>query len=337
MAYERYWEEVSPRSLSTDGTSDGSIGLTDLNGFYVKQDVVLQSNTRPATTFQIKRIDVTNSRIWLGSKSEPINKYSDLSAFLIADASTIQSSRQPKNSVPKDDQAQGTYETEPIVARRVILVDDQGNKISSENPLPVDASVSVVVPPVTVDLDALTPPTQANPDNVLIVGSEDGTKGGLKHAARVDSDLDLRVGISDGENKAVVDIAGNLQVSDGTAQDLLQEISGKLAGPIPVEGTINADMEAFSVTPDNVMTVGSIDGTKTGAKYGWVNNIKQQILAAHDRDQEIIYADFGTKNQRITQINYISPTFPGVTARKIIAYSLVGNQYRRDNITWSIV
>ena len=34
----------------------------------------------------------------------------------------------------------------------------------------------------------------------------------------------------------------------------------------------------------------------------------------------ISYADFGTKNQRITQIDYVSPTIPGIIARKSIAY-----------------
>jgi len=87
----------------------------------------------------------------------------------------------------------------------------------------------------------------------------------------------------------------------------------------------------------NVLIVGSEDGTKAGDKYAFVNNVKLQILASHDREQEITYADFGTKKQRIVQIEYSSPTFPGVVALQSISYTLVGNRYRRDNITWSIV
>lgn len=68
------------------------------------------------------------------------------------------------------------------------------------------------------------------------------------------------------------------------------------------------------------------------------NNIRLSILEAADRDQEFTYADFGTKNERITQIDYTSATvFPGVTARKIFLYTLVGTKYRLDNITWVIV
>lgn len=68
------------------------------------------------------------------------------------------------------------------------------------------------------------------------------------------------------------------------------------------------------------------------------NNIRLSILNAADRDQEFTYADFGTKNERITQIDYTSATvFPGITARKIFLYTLVGTKYRLDNITWVIV
>lgn len=68
------------------------------------------------------------------------------------------------------------------------------------------------------------------------------------------------------------------------------------------------------------------------------NNTRLSILNAADRDQEFTYADFGTKNERITQIDYTSATvFPGVTARKIFLYTLVGTKYRLDNITWVIV
>lgn len=112
--------------------------------------------------------------------------------------------------------------------------------------------------------------------------------------------------------------------------------------PLPTDAVLNGDVfvdiDGFHPTnPDSAQTTGSIDGTPTGAKYGFVNNVKQQILAAHDRVQALVYADFGTKNQRVIQMNYTSPTFPGVTARKNIAYTLVGNKYRRDSITWSIV
>lgn len=102
--------------------------------------------------------------------------------------------------------------------------------------------------------------------------------------------------------------------------------------------SVNADLDGFDLTnPDSVMVTGSIDGESTGQKFGFVYNVRQQILSSHDRDQDIVYADFGTKTQRVTQIDYTSATFPGVIARKVFTYTLVGNRYRRDKITWVII
>jgi hypothetical protein len=112
-------------------------------------------------------------------------------------------------------------------------------------------------------------------------------------------------------------------------------ISVTFASDIPA---LNVELDAFvPSTPDNVLLVGSIDGTKTGTKYGFVNNLRSQILATQDRDQQITYADFGTKDQRIIEIDYSSPTFPGITAKKTINYTPVSGKYRRDSIIWSIV
>lgn len=66
-------------------------------------------------------------------------------------------------------------------------------------------------------------------------------------------------------------------------------------------------------------------------------NTLQQILSAPDRIQQITYADFGTKDQRVTQINYSAISVGSQIAQKIFSYSLVGNRYRRDTITWNIV
>lgn len=119
-----------------------------------------------------------------------------------------------------------------------------------------------------------------------------------------------------------------------TANASLASIDSKLTSPLAV----TTDLEAFTgASPDNVQTVGSIDGTKTGTKYGFVNNLRQQILASQDRNADFTYADFGTKNQRVTRIDYTSATFPGFIIRRDFTYTLQGNQYRRDDEVWSVV
>jgi hypothetical protein len=115
------------------------------------------------------------------------------------------------------------------------------------------------------------------------------------------------------------------------ANTTLSNIQNSLSNPL----TVNLD--AFNSSPDSVQLVGSEDGTATGDKFGVVYTIRQAILDAKDRNSTITYADFGTKNQRITSITYTSPSFPGVSVVKQLTYTLVGNKYRRDNVNWVVI
>lgn len=65
-------------------------------------------------------------------------------------------------------------------------------------------------------------------------------------------------------------------------------------------------------------------------------NIRQKILKSENRESYITYADFGTKNQRITKIEYLTSTIPTKTASKVITYTLVGNKYKTNSINWII-
>lgn len=137
-------------------------------------------------------------------------------------------------------------------------------------------------------------------------------------------------------------IAGNLSLSniDNKLPVLGQHSSSGSVSVVLASDqtlTVNADLNAFSSTPDSVLLVGSIDGTATGTKYGVVNNLRQQILDSHDRQADFTYADFGTKNQRVTQIDYTSATFSGSTVRRVFNYTLTSGQYRRDDEIWTIV
>lgn len=87
-----------------------------------------------------------------------------------------------------------------------------------------------------------------------------------------------------------------------------------------------------------IKVLGTEDGTIGGTQRAFVNNLKLQILDAHDREQTITYADPGTKNQRITQIDYSSSIINGsVVARKSISYQFINNRYIPEQIIWSIV
>lgn len=117
---------------------------------------------------------------------------------------------------------------------------------------------------------------------------------------------------------------------------LIRNALGELVVP-SADNPLPVDITDASVVVTAGPIAGTEDGTPTGVVRTFVNNVYQQILATSDRDQEIFYADFGTKNQRVTRIDYTSAIIPSVIARKEITYTLVGIRYRRDKITRSLV
>lgn len=335
--FEKRWAAVSPQLFTSNGTANGQLTVLDSSVFKVKQQVNISANAQPNLNLEIKSIldDVT---ILVGPPAANIFTYSDISAYTVAGGANIWAIEQKRSSVPVEEINRAVYEEEPVVATRTILVDKHGDKYDSNNPLPVDATISVVVPPVSVALDALTPPNQPDPDNVLIAGSEDGTKGGLKHAVVVDSELKLRV-------KDVDAIAELANISTVLGNPL--EVTGPLtdaelrASPVPVSDadthTALANIIAAIGATGNNLTIGTENGQVGGTQHVFVNNLRLMILASSDVVSSLTYADFGTKNQRITRIDYTSATFPSVTVRRDFNYVPDGTRYRRTTMPWSIV
>jgi len=146
------------------------------------------------------------------------------------------------------------------------------------------------------------------------------------------TELQLKADLNEAQNiRNLSSLQDSVSVPElTTTNTLLSSIEASLSSPLQV------NLDAFTGTPDSVQLVGSNDGLSTGAKFGIVYNIRKAILDAEDRESDIAYADFGTKNQRVLSITYTSPTFPGRTAIKQLTYSLVGNRYRRDSIDWIV-
>ena len=149
----------------------------------------------------------------------------------------------------------------------------------------------------------------------LFTGTTVGLKTGLDINV-INSVLPLPTGASTEAKQDIANIS-------------LASIDSKLTSPLVVSGAVTVD-EPLQIS-------GTEDGLSTGTEYGFVYNQRQQVLAAHYREQDITYADFGTKDQRITQIDYVSPTFPGFIVRKTITYTLVSGRYRRDSVDWQII
>ena len=353
MFVEKKRLSVPPRLFTANGDSNGTVTVLDTRGFFVKQRVQIQSDTLQPQEFEIKRF-LSPTTFKVGPRGKSITTYSDISEFLVSDNASISAVEQDRPGITKDEHERAVYAEEPIVAKRTVSVDEFGNYYNTNNRLPVDIGATISLDgDVLVDIDAID--DLLNPDNALSVGTENGSKNGIRHVLRIDSDLDTRVGISDGPNKAEVDLLRRLSVVDTAANTTLSSIllaansinlktpslgQAPMANSVPVVIASNQSTIPVSVSGDPFIISGTEDGTDTGLEFPFVNNVRLQILSAKDRIQNISYSDFGTKNQRITQIDYTAPSIgsgPGFTARKTISYTLIGTKYRRDTITWSII
>lgn len=185
MALEKRWALVPVQLLIGNGTSNGVVPVADSKLFRVKQQILVKSNTQTTKLLQVNRIQ-SPTEIEVGSMSETITHREDVSMFTVADGASVSAIEQVRPKIGVEDFARAVYDEEPAVAIRTVVVDPLGNRIDSvlgvdgKRRLATDANVSVTG--ISVDLDAVTPATRPDPDNVLIAGSEDGTKEGLKRA-----------------------------------------------------------------------------------------------------------------------------------------------------------
>lgn len=142
----------------------------------------------------------------------------------------------------------------------------------------------------------------------------------------VNAELEVQLSHKDNDPNTG-DIADSVRIGDGV---------NELA--INPDGSINANTNivfpsglATEAKQDTQITALNDINSKIEAE-----NIRQRILKSADRESYITYADFGTKNQRVTKIEYLTSTIPANTVSKVISYTLVGNKYKRDSINWII-
>ena len=134
---------VPSTAFISDGTVKGQLQVTDNSDWMVGQIVYLGSDTQDNLELKIKRISSDKNTMWVGPINKPIQVRTDISDFLIIDNASIKANEQKRPSVPEQEIERHTYEEEPAVARRVIIVDKWGNRIDDANPLPVNATISV--------------------------------------------------------------------------------------------------------------------------------------------------------------------------------------------------
>lgn len=141
MAIEKKWEQIPPVAFSANGTVDGLVTIPSTKGFKTKQKVNLKSNTQTQVLLEIKRV-LSKTQLLVGPTEQKLTVVSDISGYLTADSATIDAPEQPRPSIPLQEHERAVYEEEPVVAKRVFIVDDWGEPYDSDNPLPVEATIS---------------------------------------------------------------------------------------------------------------------------------------------------------------------------------------------------
>lgn len=73
--------------------------------------------------------------------------------------------------------------------------------------------------------------------------------------------------------------------------------------------------------------------------FGGVNQndaIALSILSASDKQKQFSWLDFGTKNERISSIQYTSASVGSYTLLRFFSYTFTNNNYRLDQEQWSL-
>lgn len=134
---EKFWLVAGPVALTASGTTLGKLTLTSTSGFKVKQRVFLTHPTAPNVRLEVKRVNDTTT-LEVGDIDSNIRDRTDVSAY--DSLGTFSAIRQPRPSIPLKDIERATYEEEPTVAKRAILVDEFGRFFDTDNPLQVQLS-----------------------------------------------------------------------------------------------------------------------------------------------------------------------------------------------------
>jgi len=150
MAIEKRLPSVSSQLFTTNGTFSGVLTIADSSLFKVKQEVVITANSLPTLQLQVKRVESPNI-IHVGPITGNIEARTDISSYTTDLFSAIYANEQKRPSVPEQEVERLTYEEEPVVARRAVLVDKYGNKYDNINPIPISGNIGVGLVPISYD------------------------------------------------------------------------------------------------------------------------------------------------------------------------------------------
>lgn len=135
MAIEKAWTKIGPKVLLVDGGVEGLINIDSTIGFHVKQQVILLNDPSDAIILEIKAV-LSKTQMMVGLRTTPLGHPFNISAYLAG--AQIYAEKQPRPKIPELEHERAVFAEEPIVAKRVINVDQLGDYYTYDNPFPVD-------------------------------------------------------------------------------------------------------------------------------------------------------------------------------------------------------
>lgn len=237
MAFEKVWLAVPAKSFTSNGTAQGVVTVASTKGLYAKQKVFLRGTAQTTTQLEIKRV-VSKTQLWVGPIKTDIKAYSDISNFTTAAASTIEAPEQPRPAIPQVEMDRATFEEEPVVARRVVLVDELGNKYSTDNPLPTQLSDgSINIGTVNAEIEVQL----SHVDN-------DPNFGDVHDSVRVGDGINVLAVNNDGSIKTVKMFTKPYDTVTATYPSATQEVYKSRVGGVGgvVQETITVDYTDFT-------------------------------------------------------------------------------------------
>lgn len=144
---ELKWSPVSPQALTADGSAQGLVQLADTAGFYTKQIACLKGTALPDKIVQVKRV-LSPTLLIVGTNDGRIASWLplDITGYTLASGATIQAGLQDRTALPPEkEHYSAIYESDPVVADRIVQVDKHGNFYDKNNPMPIifDGTVSI--------------------------------------------------------------------------------------------------------------------------------------------------------------------------------------------------
>lgn len=274
MAIEKFWAPVPPQPITTNGTADGHISVSDSTLFYVKRKVNVFSNAVSVMQLEVKKINNIND-IELGPIGN-INLRSNLTAILTADSPIISAPDfQNRPAISVEDVLRASFANEPAVGLRSLLIDSLGNPYKKSNPMPVQLSDG------DINIETLNAELRVQ----LSAKDDDPTAGDVHSSVR----------IGDQNYEAEITAARELKVTDsGSHADMAQLDADLLA----FKAANHADLVQIDTDLLAFKSANHVDLVAIFSGLGSVDSDLLAFKAANHTDLLSIVSTLGTPMQQ---------------------------------------